>query len=99
MRMNGEYIEVGRVCISRAGHDKGSLYVAVGTLGEDILLMADGVKKTLANPKKKKRKHVKGTAVVLYDIAAKLPGSVYDHQIAKALEEAAAAISHSGKEG
>ena len=48
---------VGGFVISKAGHDKDAVYVVTDIQG-DILSLADGMTKTMANPKKKKTKHV-----------------------------------------
>ncbi len=47
----------GRFAISTAGHDAGKVYVIVGK-DKEILLLADGVERKIANPKKKNKKHV-----------------------------------------
>lgn len=47
----------GSLCISTAGHDKGTIYVIVGC-GEKVFL-ADGKYKKLASPKKKNLAHIK----------------------------------------
>lgn len=47
----------GRYAISTAGHDAGKIYIIVGC-HEGQMLLADGVERKLANPKKKNAKHV-----------------------------------------
>lgn len=47
----------GRFVISTAGHDAGKIYMVVGT-DNGVLLLADGVERTTANPKRKNRRHV-----------------------------------------
>lgn len=51
---------VGKIVISKAGHDKDSIYVVVSCEG-DYLYLADGRLKKTDTPKKKKRKHVQLT--------------------------------------
>ena len=51
-------IRTGEIVRSRAGHDKGILYVVVGQTEAKLLLLADGRRKPLDKPKKKKLKHV-----------------------------------------
>jgi len=58
---------LGRVVTSRAGRDRGDRYVVVGTLGDDMVLVADGEKRGIARPKKKNVKHL-----VLHDVAPAL---------------------------
>ena len=48
---------IGQFAISKAGHDKGNLYVVVAEEGEFVFL-SDGKTKTPEKPKKKKRKHI-----------------------------------------
>lgn len=48
---------IARIVRSRAGHDKGDLFCVIGTDGE-LLLLADGKRRTVTSPKRKKRRHV-----------------------------------------
>ena len=48
---------VGQFAVSKAGHDKGNLYVVVAEEGEFVYL-CDGKTKTPEKPKKKKQKHI-----------------------------------------
>ena len=48
---------IGQFVFSKAGHDKGTLYVVVGR-EEDFVYLCDGRLKTLAAPKKKRMKHL-----------------------------------------
>ena len=47
----------GMFAVSLAGHDKGKMYVIIREDNEYVYL-ADGDKKPVENPKKKKKKHV-----------------------------------------
>ncbi len=49
--------EVGTLAKSKAGHDKGHVYVIVKA-DETYVYLADGCVRTLDKPKKKKQKHV-----------------------------------------
>ncbi len=49
--------EVGMLARSKAGHDKGHLYMIIEADGAYVYL-ADGRLRERANPKKKKRKHI-----------------------------------------
>lgn len=51
-----QYKEGCLVC-SRAGHDKGKLYIIMAVNGEYVFLV-DGKTRTIHNPKKKKKKHI-----------------------------------------
>lgn len=48
---------VGQFAVSKAGHDKGALYVIVAQEGE-FAFLCDGKAKTPENPKKKRLKHI-----------------------------------------
>ena len=47
----------GQCAFSKAGHDKGALYVVVGCEG-DFVYLCDGRLKLMASPKKKRLKHI-----------------------------------------
>ena len=48
---------VGQFAVSKAGHDKGTLYVVVALEGE-FAFLCDGKTKMPVNPKKKRVKHI-----------------------------------------
>lgn len=52
-----EEMEKGMPARSLAGHDKNKLYIIIRTDGEYVWLV-DGIRRTLENPKKKKKKHI-----------------------------------------
>ncbi|MBR2176613.1 MAG: KOW domain-containing RNA-binding protein [Clostridia bacterium] len=54
----------GTVVRSKAGHDKGSFFVVIGT-DDDSALIADGKSRTAAQPKRKKLIHLAFTKTVL----------------------------------
>lgn len=54
---HGAAIACTMLAKSKAGHDKGTLYVVLYQEGE-WLYLADGCRRTLDRPKKKKRMHV-----------------------------------------
>ena len=55
MRIN--IVERGMLAKSKAGHDKGHLYV-IYDVDETYVYLVDGETRTIDKPKKKKRKHV-----------------------------------------
>lgn len=55
MRIN--IVEKGMLAKSKAGHDKGHLYV-IYDVDETYVYLVDGKIRTIDKPKKKKRKHV-----------------------------------------
>lgn len=48
---------IGQFVTSKAGHDKGTLYVVTGQEG-DFVFLCDGRLKKLKAPKKKRNKHI-----------------------------------------
>ncbi|MBQ8803256.1 MAG: RNA-binding protein [Tyzzerella sp.] len=52
-----ERIEAGMLARSKAGHDKGHVYVILST-DETYVYLIDGQIRTMDKPKKKKKKHV-----------------------------------------
>lgn len=99
--MNEEYIKVGRVCVSKAGHDKNAVYMISGIVNDQYVLLTDGRRKPIHSPKKKKVKHVAFTSGLFDEIAGRIlsGGKVYDFEIAKALDEIKDVGSKKGKEG
>ena len=55
--MRIDRLEIGMLAKSKAGHDKGHIYV-INRVDETYVYLVDGNVRTLNNPKKKKRKHV-----------------------------------------
>lgn len=81
--------QLGCVVYSRAGRDRGRIFVVVSVLKGPYVLIADGVTHKLASPKKKKKKHLHATGVRLGSLAVKLADGkkVFDSEIRKSLEE------------
>lgn len=52
-----ERFEKGMLVKSKAGHDKGKIYV-ISRMDETYVYLVDGRLKTIDNPKKKKYRHV-----------------------------------------
>ena len=52
-----ERYEIGMLAKSKAGHDKGQTYV-IFDVDESYVYLIDGELRKIANPKKKKKKHV-----------------------------------------
>ena len=48
---------VGKLAVSLAGHDKGSIFLVIREDG-DVIWLADGISRLYQSPKRKKRKHV-----------------------------------------
>lgn len=65
---------IGRVVYSKAGRDKGKVFIIIGIVDEDFVLIADGDIRPAEKPKKKRIKHLKVTDRVAESIADKLAG-------------------------
>jgi len=63
-------MKIGQIVISKAGRDRGVVFVVVGIDGEYVLL-ADGKTRRLENPKRKKDKHIQPTNFVSREVFQK----------------------------
>ncbi|MGN0424416.1 MAG: hypothetical protein ACI4FY_03790 [Acetatifactor sp.] len=80
---------VGQYVISKAGHDKGTIYLIVAEEGDRVFL-ADGRSKTSASPKKKSRKHLQPiSASAEPEILRKLQEGIalYPEEIRRAIRQ------------
>lgn len=78
---------VGQYAISKAGHDKGTVYLVIAEKG-DWVYLADGRTKTFEKPKKKRRKHIQPINVFAEDRVLQLlntGGSLYPEEIRLAI--------------
>ena len=82
--------DIGRICISRAGRDKGRSFAIVADGGDGYAMIADGTMRKLAKPKRKKLKHLHMTGRCLEQIGDKLRAGqkVFDAEIWSALNNA-----------
>ncbi len=55
---------VGRVAYSKAGRDKGRLFIVIGVVNEDFVWISDGDLRPVEKPKKKRIKHLEYTDLV-----------------------------------
>lgn len=76
-------ITVGSAVYSRAGRDKGELFIVLRAEG-DYVYLADGKKRRVSNPKKKKIKHLNKTNFVT-DVCKS--GTPEDYMIRNAIAE------------
>lgn len=80
-------ITVGSAVYSRAGRDKGGLFIVL-KLDGDFVYLADGDKRRVAAPKKKRIKHLNRTNFVSEMVAEQCKnGTIEDYMIRKALAE------------
>lgn len=80
---------VGQYVISKAGHDKGTIYLVVAEAGQRVLL-ADGKSKTLARPKVKNRKHIQPIQAFAKERVLQIlreGGSLYPEEIRRLIRE------------
>lgn len=68
---------IGMFAISKAGHDKGRMYLVVGQ-EKDLVLLADGKTRTMENPKRKKTKHIQ---IIKKDPEAFLSEKLQNHHM------------------
>ena len=91
--------EPGRVVESTQGRDKGYFFLVLEAK-EGIVMIADGRRHRLENPKKKKTKHLRAKPVLL-DLTALRPegGALQDSDLRRALEVNGFAEKRSLREG
>jgi ribosomal protein L14E/L6E/L27E len=65
-------ITIGQMVKSKAGRDKGNIFIVVDVLDDEYVLIADGDIRKLDNPKKKKVKHLIVYNTISYDIKEKI---------------------------
>jgi ribosomal protein L14E/L6E/L27E len=69
-------LQPGQIVISKAGRDKGEIFVVIATevtpQGEFALLV-DGAARPLSRPKRKKRKHIQHTLTINEELAKAIP--------------------------
>ncbi len=70
--MNLIPMEVGRVVLSKAGHDQGHYYVIVSVAESPYVMIADGRVRKIQAPKKKKIKHLRAMPQYAGDIAERI---------------------------
>lgn len=97
-------MQIGRVVLAKAGRDKGDIFVIVGQIDHEYVLIANGTNRSVEKPKKKKNKHLEAQPHVLTGIGDKIlrGQKVFDAEIRKSLEALkqgmATASSHLGKD-
>lgn len=80
-----EYVP-GQIVISKAGHDRGHIYV-VTRAGADGVWLADGRIRTLERPKFKKQKHIQKTLTIVPELSGGDPASAWtDVNVSKAIK-------------
>lgn len=92
-------VELGTICYSKSGRDKGRYYAVVGIVDDEYVLIADGMLRKLSKPKKKKLKHLRMKPIVLNAIGEKLKEGkkIFDAELKSALINSGL-ITHKEKE-
>ena len=82
-------IEIGSIVISKAGRDRGRLFLVVAEVDDDFVMVANGALRKLDRLKKKRRRHLKPTGQVVEALARRLSdgGAVEDHELRAWLRE------------
>ena len=65
-------ISKGQIVYSKAGRDKGLVFVVLDVLDNRYVVIADGKLRKIESPKKKKIKHIIMTDTISHDIIDKL---------------------------
>ena len=65
-------VEPGRVVLSRQGRDEGRYFLVLSVTEDGYAMLADGVSRKLAHPKKKKFMHLKPKPVRMEELPARL---------------------------
>ncbi|MGI6678264.1 MAG: RNA-binding protein [Dehalobacterium sp.] len=87
--MENEVI-VGQIVKSTAGRDKNAYFLVLKVLPKErIVLLVDGDKRRMNNPKKKNLRHIQATHLVAKDLAEKMIAGVEscDREIKRYLKE------------
>lgn len=80
--------KTGMLAVSKAGHDKGRLYVVLKA-DQEFVYLADGKNRSVSSPKKKKRKHIQINYYIpdILQKALETDQKFEDEQIKKAIKE------------
>lgn len=70
--MNKYPVELGAIVISKMGRDEGRSFVVVQEVDSDFVMLADGKLRTMDHLKKKRRKHLKTTGIVVEELRNRL---------------------------
>ena len=80
--------KTGMLAVSKAGHDKGRLYVVIKA-DQEYVYLADGKNRSVCQPKKKKQKHIQINYHIPMVLAKALETEqeLKDEQIKKAIKD------------
>ena len=82
-------VEIGSVVISKAGRDRGRLFLVVAEVDDDFVMVANGALRKMDRQKKKRRKHLKPTGRTVAELQERLSQGrpVEDHELRTWLSE------------
>jgi ribosomal protein L14E/L6E/L27E len=69
-------IQVGQVVRSKAGRDKDRVFLVLSILDQQYVMLVDGELRRLANPKKKKIKHLAVSQTVLKEFQDRMDSKI-----------------------
>lgn len=73
-------MEIGSVVYSKSGHDKDEAYLVIGVEEKSgYLVLVDGSRRPMENPKRKNPKHLK-------DLGEKIPEAIEKHKEKKLMD-------------
>ena len=78
-------VETGRVVRSKAGRDEGKYFVVIALDGEEFALVADGDRRGVEKPKRKRLKHLFVTEETISGLQSRLQAGepVENHELRK----------------
>jgi len=81
--MNKYPIEVGAIVVSKMGRDEGRSFVVIQEVDSDFVMLADGGLRTMDRLKKKRRKHLKTTGIVVEELCERMRtgAAVENHEV------------------
>lgn len=73
---NNERVTTGQVVKSRAGRDRGKIFLVIDVIDEDYVYVVDGDLRKLDNPKRKKIKHLIIYNTILSELNYKIDNKI-----------------------
>ncbi|MBR6219366.1 MAG: KOW domain-containing RNA-binding protein [Clostridia bacterium] len=82
-------VELGSIVISKAGRDRGRLFLVVAEVDDDFVMVANGALRKMDRQKKKRRRHLKPTGTVVQAVRERLAEGrpIEDHELRTWLSE------------
>ena len=79
--------EIGRICLSKSGRDKGRYFLVKEMIDNEYVYIVDGMLRKLGKPKKKKIKHLDFKPEIVESIAKKFAEGqkVFDSEVRSAI--------------